>query len=133
LRMSERSLPLQDHEVYERIGEGGFACLVGAFYRRVAADDVLGPMYPKEHLPAAEERLRLFLIQRFGGPSTYSDCRGHPRLRMRHAPFDVDGRARDRWVELMETAIVESALPDDVVPVLRTYFCDTATFMINRP
>jgi hemoglobin len=130
--MSQSSSLPQEHEVYQRIGDEGFARLIAAFYRRVATDDVLSPMYPKDDLPAAQERLRLFLIQRFGGPSTYGERRGHPRLRMRHAPFAVNRRARDRWVELMDAAMAEAALRDDVVPVLRRYFADTATFMINR-
>ncbi len=121
-----------DEDVYRVIGDDGFARLVGAFYRRVPADDVLGPMYPAADLAGAEERLRLFLIQRFGGPTTYSQARGHPRLRMRHAPFPVDARARDRWIELMERSLSEANLPEAVVPVLRKYFHDTATFMMNR-
>jgi hemoglobin len=73
------------------------------------------------------------LIQRFGGPTTYSDTRGHPRLRIRHAPFKVDLRARDRWIEKMERALAEAKLPEEVVPTLRKYFVDTATFMVNFP
>src|SRR5687767_5262113 len=86
---------MEEHEVYGRIGEEGFARLVAAFYGRIPDDDVLGPMYPKDDPAGARERLTLFLIQRFGGPGTYSQRRGHPRLRMRHAPFEVDRRARD--------------------------------------
>jgi hemoglobin len=123
---------VREDEVYARIGEEGFARLVAAFYGRVPGDDVLGPMYPRDDLAGARERLTLFLIQRFGGPATYSQNRGHPRLRMRHAPFAVDQRARDRWMQLMEQAISEAALPEDVVPILRKYLADTATFMINR-
>ena len=123
---------VREDEVYGRIGEEGFARLVAAFYRRVPDDDVLGPMYPRDDLAGARERLTLFLIQRFGGPGTYSQSRGHPRLRIRHAPFTVDRRARDRWMRIMEQALGEAELPEDVVPVLRKYLADTATFMINR-
>ena len=123
---------VQEQDVYGRLGADGFARLVGAFYRRVRGDDVIGPMYPEADLAGAEERLGLFLIQRFGGPMTYSQSRGHPRLRMRHAPFAVDRRARDRWVELMDAAMAEADVPPDVAPVLRKYFADTATFMMNR-
>ena len=82
--------------VYERIGEAGFADLVGRFYAKVRGDDLIGPMYPPGDWDAAERRLRMFLVQRFGGPSTYTDERGHPRLRMRHAPFPIDRAAAER-------------------------------------
>jgi hemoglobin len=123
---------LLDTHVFSVIGEEGFRRLVAAFYRRVAADDILRPMYPEANLAGAEERLRGFLIQRFGGPMTYSVQRGHPRLRMRHAPFAIDQRGRDRWVELMEAAMAEAQLPEAVIPPLRSFFHDSATFMINR-
>ena len=126
-------MDLLDTQVYGLIGEDGFARLVAAFYRRVAADDVLGPMYPKHDLAGAELRLREFLVQRFGGPDRYSQQRGHPRLRMRHAPFAVTRAARDRWVSLMEQALAEADLPADAVPPLRQFFHDAATFMINHP
>lgn len=123
---------LLDTHLYALIGDHGFARLVAAFYRRVATDDVLAPMYPKDNLAGAEQRLRAFLIQRFGGPDAYSQSRGHPRLRMRHAPFAIDQRGRDRWVELMEAAMAESDLPEQTKPLLRKFFHDAATFMINR-
>lgn len=124
---------MQEEQIYSTIGEEGFTRLVGAFYQRVRADDVLGPLYPKEDLAGAEQRLRLFLIQRFGGPTTYSNERGHPRLRMRHAPFRVDELARNRWTDLMEQALAETDFAAEVQAVLRKYFLDTATFMINYP
>jgi hemoglobin len=119
-------------QIYNTIGEEGFARLIHAFYRRVPADDILGHMYPADDLPGAEDRLRLFLIQRFGGPTTYSDQRGHPRLRMRHAPFAVDVFARNRWIKLMTEALEEAELPAEVVAILKPYFENTATFMLNR-
>lgn len=125
------SLPAES-EVYSLIGEAGFTRLVSAFYRQIPDDPVLGPMYPKDDLPGAEQRLRDFLIQRFGGPATYSQQRGHPRLRMRHAPFAIDQPARDRWMELMDRALKESELPMSVQQVLRPFLSDTASFMINR-
>jgi hemoglobin len=125
-------MDLLDTKVYELIGEDGFERLTAAFYRRVAADDILRPMYPEDELLAAQHRLRDFLIQRFGGPFKYSENRGHPRLRMRHAPFHIDQRGRDRWVELMEAALAEVNLPADAVPPLRKFFHEAATFMINR-
>jgi hemoglobin len=125
-------MDLLDTHIYSVIGEEGFARLVAAFYRRVPGDSILGVMYPKEDLVGAEARLRGFLIQRFGGPQDYSKERGHPRLRMRHAPFHVDVHARNRWMELMEAALAEVELPAEVTVLLRKFFGDTATFMMNR-
>lgn len=124
---------MDDQDVYGAVGEDGFARLVAAFYRQVPADDILGPMYPKEDMPGAEERLRDFLVFRFGGPQRYIEQRGHPRLRMRHAPFAVSLAARDRWMRLMDRALVESNLPEEPVAALRRFFESTATFMMNRP
>lgn len=126
-------MDLLDTAVYDMIGEEGFTRLVAAFYRRVPGDDILGPMYGDHDLAGAEERLRDFLIQRFGGPDRYSQRRGHPRLRMRHAPFVIDRRGRDRWMEIMECALAETALAPDAVTLLRAFFADAATFMMNRP
>jgi hemoglobin len=123
---------LTDQQVYLTIGEAGFSTLVGAFYRRVRSDDLLSHLYPPDDFDAAERRLREFLIQRFGGPTRYSETRGHPRLRMRHAPFKVDRAARDRWIALMDAALVETQLPANISSLLRNYFDDTATFMINH-
>ena len=123
---------LTDQQVYSTIGEVGFTALVAAFYRRVPTDDLLSHLYPPDDFDAAERRLREFLIQRFGGPARYSETRGHPRLRMRHAPFKVDRAARDRWMTLMDAALVETQLPADVTFLLRKYFDDTATFMITH-
>jgi hemoglobin len=119
-------------DIYARIGEEGFARLIRAFYAQVPDDDILGPMYPKDDRAGAEERLRDFLIGRFGGPQRYVEQRGHPRLRMRHMPFAIDRNARDRWVSLMDRALDQAALPADVTEDLRTFLHDTATFMINR-
>lgn len=123
---------LAEHEVFAAIGEEGFTRLVAAFYRRVPADDLLGPMYPADDMDGAELRLRLFLIFRFGGPPEYLAQRGHPALRMRHAPFAITPAARDRWVELMEQALDETDLPEEAQQTLRRFFAATATFLINR-
>ena len=117
--------------MYALIGEAGFRNLVAAFYRQVAEDDVLGPMYPKHDMAGSEERLRDFLLFRFGGPMDYLEKRGHPRLKMRHAPFQINQAGRDRWIESMEAAIEEAKLPAEAVPALRKFFHDAATFMIN--
>jgi hemoglobin len=124
--------PLTDDEVYPLIGEAGFERLVAAFYRQIPGDDILGPMYPAAALKGAEERLRDFLIFRFGGPGRYIENRGHPRLRMRHMPFAIDGPARNRWMELMNRALDEAALPEEVTALLQAFFSNTATFLINR-
>jgi hemoglobin len=121
-----------EENVYARIGEEGFARLIRAFYAQVPNDDILGAMYPKEDLNGAEERLRAFLIGRFGGPQRYIEQRGHPRLRMRHMPFAIDRAARDRWVALMDRALDSAGIPADVTETLRAFFHDTATFMVNR-
>jgi hemoglobin len=121
-----------EHDVYTLIGDEGFTRLVAGFYRRVAEDDLLGAMYPRQDLAGAAERLRGFLVQRFGGPDDYSQRRGHPRLRMRHAPFRVDQAARDRWITLMEQSLTEAQFPEAIERMLRAYFHDTATFMINH-
>jgi hemoglobin len=123
---------LTEEKIYALLGEEGFARLVASFYRQVSTDDILGPLYPAEDLAGAEFRLREFLIQRFGGPGRYSAARGHPRLRMRHAPFKVDFDARNRWMQLMEKAMTEAELPENVVALLRPYFASTATGMINH-
>jgi hemoglobin len=124
-------MDLLDTQVYELIGEDGFTRLVAAFYHRVPDDEILGRMYPKHDLAGAEERLRDFLIGRFGGPMRYVERRGHPRLRMRHNPFRIDAKGRDRWIELMEAALAETKLPAEAERMLRAFFHEAATFMIN--
>jgi hemoglobin len=123
---------MQDVDIFTHIGEQGIARVVAAFYRRVPQDDVLGPMYPPEDLAGAEMRLRDFLIYRFGGPVRYLEQRGHPRLRMRHAPFGIDQRARDRWMQLMSEAIAEAALPPEAEDAMRLFLDGMSTFLINR-
>jgi hemoglobin len=122
---------IQETEVFPLVGEEGFTKLVGAFYRQVPQDDILGAMYPAQDLAGAEQRLRDFLIYRFGGPERYIVERGHPRLRMRHMPFRIDRTARDRWMQLMNNAFAEAALPPEAEQLLRSFFEQMATFMIN--
>lgn len=116
-------------------GEAFFSALVSAFYAQVALDEVLRPMYPEDDLGPAEDRLRMFLEQYWGGPTTYSDLRGHPRLRMRHAPYVVDHDARERWLAAM-THAVNVTLPnfdvdEELTLELRTYFSNAALGMVN--
>lgn len=124
---------MEDYEVYQAIGEEGFERLVNGFYRQVPSDDILGPLYPPEDLAGAEQRLRDFLVGRFGGPARYVEQRGHPRLRMRHAPFAITGAARNRWLTLMTKSLDDAAFPPDADAVLREFFGAVSTMMINRP
>lgn len=123
---------MEEQEVYSAVGEQGFRRLVGAFYRQIPQDEILGSIYPKDDLAGAEQRLGDFLMFRFGGPEQYIERRGHPRLRMRHAPFAVDRAARDRWMQLMNRALEEAAFPEDAKRILLAYFESTATAMMNR-
>ncbi|HXX20728.1 MAG TPA: globin [Candidatus Acidoferrum sp.] len=123
---------MDEAAVYSLIGEEGFTRLVSAFYRQVPHDDILNAMYPPEERAAAEQRLRDFLIYRFGGPQRYIEERGHPRLRARHFPFRIDQAARDRWMQLMNNAFAEADLPADAEQLLRSFFEQMSTFMINQ-
>jgi hemoglobin len=114
-------------------GEPTFRLLVQRFYARVAADPVLRSVYPEEDLSGATERLTLFLIQYWGGPSTYSERRGHPRLRMRHAPFAIGRRERDAWLGHMTAAVETLRLAPQVRQALLEYFETASTAMINQP
>ena len=124
---------MTDADLYTTLGDAGLTRLVAAFYQRVRADDLIGPLYLPNDFVNAEWRLRQFLIQRFGGPNTYGEHRGHPRLRMRHAPFPIGPAERDRWLQLMSAAMVEVELPAAVAAVVWPYFVSTATAMMNRP
>ena len=135
--MNPFNLPLREATsldvIYETIGEDGITRMVRAFYRQVPADDVLAPMYPKDDLEGSEERLRDFLLYRFGGPQRYIETRGHPRLRMRHAPFPIDQRARDRWVKAHGRCRgrCRAAAPDRR-HAQENSSVNVATFLINR-
>jgi hemoglobin len=117
---------------YEQVGgHETFVRLVDVFYDGVAADPVLRPLYPEEDLAGARERLRMFLEQYWGGPTTYSQQRGHPRLRMRHAPFRVNPDARDRWLSHMREAVVSLRLAPMLESVLWDYLERAAWSMVN--
>jgi hemoglobin len=119
--------------LFERAGGTPFfEALVARFYAGVAADPILRPIYPEADLAAAERRFRLFLIQYWGGPTTYDEERGHPRLRQRHFPFGIGPAERDRWLLTMRAAIAEIAPPDDVAAELERYFVAAAEAMRNR-
>ena len=119
--------------VYAAVGEDGFRRLIAAFYRQVPSDDILGPMYPAADIAAAEQRLRDFLVGRFGGPQRYIEQRGHPRLRLRHMPFAITGAARERWLRLMANALDEVALPAQADALLREFFDGVSAMLMNRP
>lgn len=117
---------------YEQVGgHDTFRRLVTRFYEGVAADEVLRPMYPEEDLRPAAERLMLFLEQYWGGPTTYGEQRGHPRLRMRHVPFHVNPEARDRWLAHMRVAVDELQLPQLYETTLWDYLERAAHAMVN--
>lgn len=118
--------------LFAALGEQRFHDLVAAFYAQVPGDDILGPMYPPHDMAGAERRLREFLIYRCGGPPRYIQERGHPRLRMRHAPFAIDTRARDRWMQLMTTAMDRIGLSGAQRTLLEAFLGDVATFLLNR-
>ena len=114
-------------------GEPAFRTLVERFYARVAGDPVLRRVYPDEDLSGATERLTLFLIQYWGGPPTYSEQRGHPRLRMRHQPFAIGRSERDAWLGHMTAAVESLDLAPAVSKALLDYFATASTAMINTP
>jgi hemoglobin len=120
--------------VYEAAGGAEtFRLLVERFYSRVAGDALLRPLYPEEDLASATERLTLFLIQYWGGPSIYHERRGHPRLRMRHQPFAIGQVERDAWLGHMTAAVDSLDLAPPLRKALLDYFKTASTAMINRP
>jgi len=128
--MSEESgLPLSFYEAVG--GEEMFTRLVHRFYEEVAADPVLRPVYPTQDLGPAEEHLRLFLIQYWGGPATYNELRGHPRLRMRHVRFHIGVTERDLWLKHMRTALDAEALPEVLDVQLWDYLVMAAHSLVN--
>lgn len=121
---------------YERFGGAAFfRDLVAGFYQGVATDPLLRPLYPDD-LAGAADRLRMFLEQYWGGPTAYSEQRGHPRLRMRHAPFPIDARAHDAWLAHMRSALDEAATRHGLDPAyeaaLWDYLQRAAHSMVNR-
>ena len=120
--------------LYERVGGMAFfERLVARFYEGVAGDPPLRALYPEEELGPAQHRLTLFLVQYWGGPKTYQEERGHPRLRMRHVPFAIDAEQRDRWLAHMRAALAEMDLSEADAAELDRYFAFAAESMRNRP
>ncbi|GMA31912.1 globin [Litorihabitans aurantiacus] len=129
---SRPAFPRPAATFYDEVGgRETFALLTARFYEGVRTDDLLAPMYPPDDLDGAQERLELFLVQYWGGPGTYSAQRGHPRLRMRHAPFAVTPAARDRWLEHMRSALLSLELPPLHEATLWDYLERAAHAMVN--
>ena len=128
---SSRSLP-SARTFYDEVGgHETFTRLIARFYAGVRTDPVLAPLYPQDDWAGAEARLRGFLEQYWGGPTTYSEQRGHPRLRMRHAPYRIDADMRDRWLTHMRDAVDELDLPPAHRAELWEYLERAAHFMMN--
>ena len=119
--------------IFATLGEKGFEQLTKAFYRRVREDELIGPMYPDKDWAGAEERLREFLLFRFGAVTKYLEKRGHPRLRARHMPFRIGIAERDRWVLLMGEATEEVVADAGVRDALMEFFAKVADFLRNTP
>lgn len=120
--------------LFERVGgEATFEQLVSHFYALVSVNPILRPMYPDDDFQAAAERLMLFLIQYWGGPHTYSEMRGHPRLRMRHAQFSIDSKARDAWLACMKSAVDELKIEESDRAELWNYLEMAAQSLVNTP
>jgi len=125
---------MSEPSFYERMGgEEVFKELTKRFYQEVSENEVLKPMYPEDDMAGAEERLRLFLEQYWGGPTTYSDTRGHPRLRMRHAPFKIGNVEHDAWLACMHKAVIDLDMVEELKEELWTYFQYAAHSMKNQP
>ncbi len=114
------------------IGEDKLRAMVAAFYRRVRTDDLIGTMYPPEDWEGSEKRLADFIVYRFGGPQTYIQERGHPRLRMRHMPFQIGEAERDRWLVLMGEAMNEVQISAEQAPMVTEFFSMVADSMRNQ-
>lgn len=117
--------------IYQQIGEEQILKIAKIFYEGIEQDELLRPMYPKNLAPA-EERFALFLIQFFGGPTTYSDQRGHPRLRMRHFPYAIDRNAREHWMKHIITAMQQIEVDDFTKGQMMEYFSRASLHMVNK-
>lgn len=117
----------------KHVGEDKLRATVAAFYRRVKEDLIIGKMYPSDDWEGSEKRLADFLVYRFGGPQTYLQERGHPRLRMRHLPFSIGVAERDQWLKLMGQAMSEAEISAEAADVMIPFFTQVADMMRNRP
>ena len=131
--MGQRAAMMNEAVIYATLGEEGFTRLIAAFYRRMRQDELVGSMYPEDDWDGAEERLRDFLLFRFGADQRYLVKRGHPRLRARHLPFRIGLAERDRWLALMGEAAAEVIVDEGIRETLMAFFAQVADFMRNRP
>ena len=132
-KISYRSISRVSENFYEKFGGApAFEKLVDTFYENVKVNDLLKPMYPDQDFAAAARRLRMFLEQYWGGPHTYSDERGHPRLRMRHAPFSIGIAERDAWLSCMKPAVDQMKLDEGLHAELWGYLEGAANFLMNQ-
>ena len=132
-KLSSRSISRVSENFYERFGAAvAFEKLVDEFYENVKVNDILKPMYPDEDFVAAARRLRMFLEQYWGGPHAYSDERGHPRLRMRHAPYSIGIAERDAWLACMKPAVEQMGLSEELYGELWGYLEGAANFLMNQ-
>ncbi len=119
-------------QLYSAVGEARLRQMIAAFYRLMRMDDLIGPMYPSDDWEGSEKRLADFIVYRFGGPQTYIEERGHPRLRGRHMPFSIGLAERDRWLDLMGQAMAEVEIQPQHAVVIGTFFAQIADMMRNR-
>jgi hemoglobin len=117
----------------QHVGEEKLRATVAAFYRRVREDALIGRMYPQDDWEGSEKRLADFIVYRFGGPQTYIEERGHPRLRMRHIPFSIGMAERDQWLKLMSESMRETGISEEAAQVMMPFFTQVADMMRNRP
>ncbi|MDB4300499.1 MAG: globin [Akkermansiaceae bacterium] len=124
---------MNEEEIYGVVGEEGFTRLTANFYQKMKKDFLIGPMYPADDWEGSEERLRDFLLFRFGADERYLKKRGHPRLRGRHMPFKIGVAERDRWIEIMKAAAEEEIADEGARATLMAFFSQVADFMRNQP
>ncbi|MES2596995.1 MAG: globin [Verrucomicrobiota bacterium] len=117
----------------QHVGEEKLRATVAAFYRRVREDALIGRLYPQDDWAGAEKRLADFIVYRFGGPQTYIEERGHPRLRMRHISFSIGVAERDQWLKLMGESMREAGISEEAAQVMIPFFAQVADMMRNRP
>lgn len=129
----EATTIMNEELIYATLGENGFTRLTAEFYRRMRKDDLVGPMYPADDWEGSEERLRDFLLFRFGADQRYLVKRGHPRLRGRHMPFKIGIAERDRWMKLMGEAADEVIADDGIRESVMAFFAQVADFLRNQP
>lgn len=123
---------MNEAEVMKICGENGIRQMVASFYMKIWDDPLIGPMYPKDDRAGSEERLAEFLLFRLGASTRYLETRGHPRLRMRHITFKIGIAERDRWLELMTSAMEETGVPAAAREFLDPFFAQVADFMRNQ-